>query len=296
MNTSQMKYYLAVCEMKNFSASAEKLSITQQGLSKAIKSMEEELGITLFERSQSGLSLTNCGKYAQEHICHILNDFDSMTNHLRMMERENKNEITIALLDGFSKDATFGLHSALENLPDTSDAANIKIIEMSSAECEKAVSDETVDIGITLGPTNNPELDYYIFQSIRHYAIVNYQAPLADRKELSIFDLKDEPLIILNQHYKSFHLFMARCHEAKISPLIYATVSEVSSIFLPCILGKGIGIVPEFALKEIDSIPQLRAVPFGSEMTNPVYIISKKGQPLPVRVKKLFSVMQEPLF
>ena len=57
MTIAQIKYFLAILEYSNFSNAAEEMYISQSSLSKQIKSLENELGITLFARSNNKVSL-----------------------------------------------------------------------------------------------------------------------------------------------------------------------------------------------------------------------------------------------
>lgn len=58
MEIRVLRYFLKVCEEKNFSRAAEKLLISQPALSKQIKDLENELGVTLFIRSHHQLKMT----------------------------------------------------------------------------------------------------------------------------------------------------------------------------------------------------------------------------------------------
>ena len=62
MTFQEIEYILTLCEERNFSVAASKLFITQQGLSKAIKKLEQELMFPLFERTKQGLVLTQSGE------------------------------------------------------------------------------------------------------------------------------------------------------------------------------------------------------------------------------------------
>ena len=63
MNTKQIQYALALSETLSFSQVAEQLGITQPALSKQIQHLETELGVKLFDRNHSPLTLTPAGEY-----------------------------------------------------------------------------------------------------------------------------------------------------------------------------------------------------------------------------------------
>lgn len=80
MQLSQLRYFKTISECNNMSAAAVKLHISQPALSAAIKKLEDELGILLFDRTQSKLSLTAAGKLALTYAEAILAKADELRN------------------------------------------------------------------------------------------------------------------------------------------------------------------------------------------------------------------------
>ena len=62
MKLLQLKYFLTICEYSNISRAAGKLHVSQPSLTAAMKSLEQEFGITLFHRQSRGLILTEEGE------------------------------------------------------------------------------------------------------------------------------------------------------------------------------------------------------------------------------------------
>ena len=62
MELRHLRYYCAVAEEKNLTRAAEKLCMAQPPLTRQIKQLEEEIGVTLFERQARGIALTPAGE------------------------------------------------------------------------------------------------------------------------------------------------------------------------------------------------------------------------------------------
>ena len=74
MTLSQLEYFYQAAKTQHFNRAADNLSISQPSLSRAISSLENELGIVLFERVGRNVTLTKAGQISLEHTEKILDD------------------------------------------------------------------------------------------------------------------------------------------------------------------------------------------------------------------------------
>jgi len=112
MKTEYIKYLLQACELKSMSKAAEKNSISPQGLGRAVKSLESEIGMELLVKSNSGVELTDFGKEIYANLKAIENEYDlimrtasalmenSSVNTLKMIVGHN--EISDTIPEGIS--------------------------------------------------------------------------------------------------------------------------------------------------------------------------------------------------
>ena len=77
MKRMQLEYFVRIVEEKSFTKAAEKLFISQPALSKSIRALEAELGVTLFKRDPRELSLTSEGENVYCYAVDILNYWQS---------------------------------------------------------------------------------------------------------------------------------------------------------------------------------------------------------------------------
>ena len=98
MNRKQLTYFLTVCRTQNIQAAANELFISHQGLSRVLKTLEEELGQPLFLRSNRGLELTDFAGALIPHVRQLLEDFERIEG-VRTLAAQNKAVVTIYSLD-----------------------------------------------------------------------------------------------------------------------------------------------------------------------------------------------------
>ncbi|PQJ23272.1 LysR family transcriptional regulator [Tenacibaculum sp. SG-28] len=89
-----LKYFLAVAEELHFRKAAEKLFISQPGLSRQIKQLEAGIGVTLFDRHNRSVVLTEAGKYLQSEITKNLNSLGAIFEHAKLIDAGKDGNLT----------------------------------------------------------------------------------------------------------------------------------------------------------------------------------------------------------
>ena len=89
MNFQQCRYVQTIAETGSFSKAAKKLFLTQPNLSASIRDLEEELGVQLFERSNTGAKLTDDGHDFLKYAKRILGELDLLEGRYRNHSRNH---------------------------------------------------------------------------------------------------------------------------------------------------------------------------------------------------------------
>lgn len=224
MEIRQLKYFLQVCEDKNLSKAAEHLFITQQGLSHSIKSMEKELGVVLFTRSNHGVRLTDTTEAIRADVEAFLGDYEMLRQKIQDAAKATKGEIKISIPPGVTAmvmpELMIGFRQAYPQI-------DLQIFEESDMTCEKMVMEEEVDLGCALEPVDQAVFDYYPFIEEDVFLFVNKRNPLSLRKTVSFEDLKDEKFLFIDQNHKWYYTFLKCCERAGFTPNIAHLSSQV---------------------------------------------------------------------
>ena len=87
MNLNHLRYFVTLAKFQHDTKTADMLSITQPSLSHAMASLENELGVALFEKSGRNVVLTKYGKIFLEDVTDVLNRLDNSVNGLQLAGR-----------------------------------------------------------------------------------------------------------------------------------------------------------------------------------------------------------------
>lgn len=102
MELRHLRCFLAVSEELHFARAAEKLHIEQSPLSRAIKELEEDLGVQLFVRTSRSTRLTRAGKLFQEHVLRIFAALEQARESMKSAANGFHGQLRIALSDGIT--------------------------------------------------------------------------------------------------------------------------------------------------------------------------------------------------
>lgn len=95
MHLQQLKFFVTVAQYEHFSKAAEALDISQPALSTAIKKLEDELGVPLFERHGRNIRLGMYGKAFLEKVLPAIRQLDDAVSYIQEMKQSAGNKVTI---------------------------------------------------------------------------------------------------------------------------------------------------------------------------------------------------------
>lgn len=143
MELRHLRYFIAVAEEKSFNKAAERLFISQPPLSRQIKQLEEEIGVTLIDRENRPLRLTEAGEFFYEHALQILKKSDD----LRAMTIR-KGSFDNSLSIGFVSSILYGiLPRVIARFREVYPNIEIKLYELNSWQQTQSLVDGKIDVG-----------------------------------------------------------------------------------------------------------------------------------------------------
>lgn len=195
MDINQILYFIEVCSTGNISKAAEKLHMSQQGLSASIRRLEHELGCDLFYRKASSIVLTETGKA-------VLTEAKAIANHVTRINEYCSNRhsgkycIRIAVTESLIVRFPTKLQRLLIN---GNDEYDVNLVEDYSAACCSLVEENNCVFGIVYGNPDDKKFDIISLDVVKQVIIVNKSHPLAALDSIPLSALDNIPLVLTHK-------------------------------------------------------------------------------------------------
>jgi len=237
MDFDQLETFLAVARDLSFSRAAEKRFRTQPAISSQIRSLEEEVGAKLFDRSGGKVALTAAGKVFQKYVEESLEARRAIINSLQEMERVPRGEIVVG-----ANEATC-LHilpevfaSFKKQYPDV----GITIHRAERAKILDLIVDNTVDFGVVSMPVTDNRFTVVAIHRDELVVIAAPGHPLGKAREVRIAEVVKYPLL-LPKLGRTRDTIDALFHERNLKPNVSMELdsSELLKRFVAADVGVG---------------------------------------------------------
>lgn len=195
MELRQLEYFVAVAEEQNFTRAAQRVHISQSGVSAQIRALEKELGAELFDRSARTATLTVAGKAALEHARTALDAAESLTQAVGEVTDLIRGTLTVGMVIGCTVTPLF---DALADFHRAHPGVEISLLEDNSERLAEAVRAGTLDVALIGTATAEPDgLEALTLVRDELVAAVPLGHPLAARQRVALAELCAHPLVCM---------------------------------------------------------------------------------------------------
>ena len=270
MDTKTLKLFLSLSETLHFGRASEACHISPSALSRAIKQLEEALGVQLFERDNRSVSLTREGSLFQAYAREALIQWDVIRNSLMAEAQELQGEISVYCSVTASYSFLYDIlsefrqqHAKIEIKLHTGDAENaIQRVLASDEDITIAAKPDSLPAGLAFKPIATSPLVFIAPQEDSNLDALLRAVPI---------NWASVPMI-LSEEGVARRRIDAWFKQHAVKPLIYAQVAGNEAIVSMVSLGFGVGVVPKIVLDNsplaervriLQVTPQLKAYEVG---------------------------------
>ena len=243
MELRHLSYFQAVAEELNYRKAAERLFISQPGLSRQIKSLEGELGVQLFERDKKHVELTAAGAFLKEEVDFVLNHLNTTKQQLLEIAAGKEGELRIGFLGSASNQV---LPDLLKKLSSRFPKITTSLEELTNQIQVEMIQRDKLDLGFVRLASVPDDLEMKVVYRDTFSLVVPEDHPIQLEKFKTVAQFADQSFILFSSDYSNhyYEQILGICRDAGFRPKIKNKSVHALTIFRLVENGLGVAIVP----------------------------------------------------
>ena len=243
MELRQLEYFVAVAEEANFTRAAERVHISQSGVSAQIRQLEKDLGATLIDRSGRRAGLTTAGEAALEHARAVLASADAVRQAVDDVNELIRGRLVVGTVSAGTVTALFDALAAFHR---AHPGVDIALVEDNSDRLIQRARAGEIDLAL-VGTAGTPpaDLDALTIVSEGLVAAVAIGHPLAGRRQVTLADISAYPIVCLPEGTGIRTVFDRACAAAGVQADISLQASAPDAVADLAARGLGVAILAE---------------------------------------------------
>lgn len=287
MEIQQLYYYMELCKQKNFTEAGYACNMTQGALSKQIRKLENELGITLIRRNTRKFELSKEGEIFLSYAKKMTGTYEEMLKNV-----QKNQEIKIGCMPVLAP-----YHFARLVADFRKEYPDIKLVIDERIASEIQENSDRYDFLIL---RENMMEDQKKFRFSQLYddklcAVLYEKHPLYGRDRLQLKELKDDVFIFPERGSGSYEVFYKSCEKAGFEPKIAFEFPQANTIM--SFVSEGVGITITFSTVYREAkCAGVKMIPLEDELHSVISLFYRKNKPLDYAKKQFLHYVREHLY
>lgn len=287
MEIQQLYYYMELCKQKNFTEAGYACNMTQGALSKQIRKLENELGITLIRRNTRKFELSKEGEIFLSYAKKMTGTYEEMLKNV-----QKNQEIKIGCMPVLAP-----YHFARLVADFRKEYPDIKLVIDERIASEIQENSDRYDFLIL---RENMMEDQKKFRFSPLYddklcAVLYEKHPLYGRDRLQLKELKDDVFIFPERGSGSYEVFYKSCEKAGFEPKIAFEFPQANTIM--SFVSEGVGVTITFSTVYRDAkCAGVKMIPLEDELHSVISLFYRKNKPLDYAKKQFLNYVREHLY
>lgn len=254
MEWQQLEYFRVVAKTENFRKSAEHLAISQPALSRSISKLEEELGITLFDRIGRSVQLNKFGRLFLKRVENGLNEISIGVQEINQLKNPYTGTVSLAFLQ------TLGITILPELICHFNKQyphIEIQLYQSKTLHSIQQLLQREVDLCLISTFDDDPNIVWHSLFDEELFLYVPANHRFAERTVIALSELYEDNFIGFKKELGLRELIDNFCEKAGFKPIIKFEGEDVSTLAGLVSAGLGVTIIPEFHGISSEKIKQI---------------------------------------
>ncbi len=290
MTLTELRYIVAVAAERHFGRAAERCFVSQPSLSAAVRKLEDELGVRIFERGKAEVLVTAAGEQIVAQSRRVLEEAE----RVRAVARQGANPMIGPLRLGVIHTiAPYLLPALVADLRKKAPKMPLDIEENMTATLDQMLRGGQLDAAVLALPYEAPGVELIPLYEEEFRVIVPTGHPWARRKAIGVDELPGENLLLLSIGHCFRDQVLNACHEFSRPPAAGKQGNSLETIRNMVASGIGISVMPASALTSHYVNPLIRAIDFKPPRpARRVVIAVREGFPRIAAVKAIADAVR----
>lgn len=289
MDLRKMYYFDATVKYQSFSRAAKALHISQPSLSNAIKSLEEEIGGPLIERTTKQFRLTELGQQFYERSKDLITQFEVMETELKELAKGENLEIRLGMIES----ANYLFSQVILEYQKLYPHNHITLIDtLYNQTVRQALLGLNVHGVITNQHIVDHEIKSELLYNEPYVVLIKKDHPFAMKEKITLVDFVEESLIIGMPEFQTSAQILKVFQQENITPHIQYKIERFEMIKVLVEKGLGIAILPKYYVSQNLSNSLLVRPVHNEHLNRNVYLCTMKDRTFPKSILTLFELIK----
>ena len=258
MTLSELKFIIAVAKEKNFRRAADKCFVSQPALSLAVKKLEEELNVKIFERSRTEVKVTPVGQKIINQAIVVLDEANKLKDISSVGQEQLKSPLKVGLIYSV---APYLLPLIIPVLRKKTPEMPLDVEENITKNLESSLKSGLIEAAVIALPFDIPGTECIPLYDEEFNVVVPSNHAWAKKKEIIAKDLSSEKVLLLNNEHCFSKQVVEACPElSKKSEVLQGNSLETIRNMVASNLG--ISVLPKTATAINYNNPLVKIIPF----------------------------------
>ena len=272
MDLNLMRSLLSVVDAGAITAAADRLGLTQPALSRRIRQLEEELGVSLLSRGRKGVALTTAGELVAAEARVLVARYDSLCAQVAAHQRLEGGTIR---LGGGATAVSFVLPPAIADFQRQYPGVRFHLKEAGSREVEQDVVSGRLELGLVTLPVHLRELQVQPLLADNIVLIARNEHPLASQPQVDVKALAGMSLVGFEAGSAIRHLIDAALRDAGVEMNVVMELRSIPAIVRMVELTGNLAFVSQIGVDNERNVRVLRLR--GLDIRRELAVISRRG-------------------
>lgn len=286
---TDLQLVVHIGDRQSLTRAAEKTYLSLPAASTRIKNLEEHFGTQLLYRTSQGVTLTPSGEALTRHARTVMRQIEQLRGEMQEFARGVKGHVRVlANTTAMTEFMPTVLGKFLAAHPDV----NVELRERLSYLIVRAVADGSTDVGIVVGATPDPNLEFIPYRKDRLVLVAASGHPLAKESAVAFADTLNNDYVGLSE-WSAIHPFLVQAAQALGRTFKFRI--EVGNFEALCRMietGVGIGVIPESVALRFSRVLNISIVPLTDEWSvRQLQICVRDRNALPAFAQELVNML-----